>query len=364
VLPVSEVQHGMPQARGYYQLGRYLHGQNRLAEAERAYRKALEADPDYIDALNGLGAIQACRGELEQALVLFERVAKLAPAAAQSHNNLGYALYMKGRFTEAREHLRRAVELERGNAYAKANLALVAAAMTEGQTSPQPVENADASAPARVEALPPAFAAEQLLSPLAAAQVLSPELAVLPPLAAASRSRDEPQTEATVTGSRTAQLALAGDGRGDGSRRSSLTVSFPTSGEVHSLASAGGTCRTALRGACPAPFRLEVSNGNGTRGLASRLAARLTQSGQPVARVTNNPRFDVTATRIEYRSGFADSARDVNMRFTLGAQAVETRVTRPGTDVRLILGRDASGALQRLADGTSPSMDPAIVSAH
>ncbi len=264
VTPYSEVQHGMPTARAYYQLGRYFYGQGQDARAAVAFAKALAADPGYVDALNGLGATQARGGNLEEAIMTFQHVAKLAPTAAQSHNNLGYALFKSGRFDEAMTHLRRAQALERSNDYARANLALVSAALAE-----------------------------------------------------ASSDSDDARKTASSTLSDTSTAAITTADRMESPARAQMAST---------------------------PLRLEVSNGNGIRGMAGRFAARLSRDGQPVSRITNQPRFDVATTRIEYRPGFKAAALELDARFSLGATQVEARTVRQGSELRLILGHDMTAA--------------------
>lgn len=59
------------------------------AEAEAAYRKAVEIDPDKASALFNLGLLLQQRGELREAHGLYRRVVKLEPRHAWAHYQIG-----------------------------------------------------------------------------------------------------------------------------------------------------------------------------------------------------------------------------------------------------------------------------------
>jgi tetratricopeptide (TPR) repeat protein len=68
--------------------------------------------------------------------------------------------------------------------------------------------------------------------------------------------------------------------------------------------------------AAPAPTRLEVSNGNGIRGMAAAVARRLRAEGMQVVRLTNTIPFDVAVTRLEVRG-----SGEPQLRIVLGKDA-------------------------------------------
>ena len=123
-----------------------LHGQGRLAEAERLYSAILAVRPDNIDALQMLGLVKLALGQPAEALRLvsaamrvrtpspqillnhglvlnaltrhqeaiesFERAIKLKSKFAEAHNNRGAALAALGRDDEALESYRKAAALK------------------------------------------------------------------------------------------------------------------------------------------------------------------------------------------------------------------------------------------------------------
>ncbi len=86
-----------------------LNGKIQKAEAE--YRRALEADPRHIQALNDLGILLFRNPERkEEGLLFLERARLLAPSDDDVAFNLGYALLATGHPAEAVSHLKAAAE--------------------------------------------------------------------------------------------------------------------------------------------------------------------------------------------------------------------------------------------------------------
>ena len=85
---------------------------DQLTEAESAYVRALELDPNDPDALHLLGVVHHQTGRRQSAIDLLTRAATLDPAAALFHFNLAEALRTAGNHDRAAEHYRTAVSLE------------------------------------------------------------------------------------------------------------------------------------------------------------------------------------------------------------------------------------------------------------
>ncbi|HVW49509.1 MAG TPA: tetratricopeptide repeat protein [Trinickia sp.] len=105
------------------------HRDGRLADAERDYRAAIEADPVHTDALHLLGVLRHQQGRHEEAAELVGRAVALRPDDAALQLNLGNALKALGRLDGAIERFRNALSLapefplahyNLGNAYAQA----------------------------------------------------------------------------------------------------------------------------------------------------------------------------------------------------------------------------------------------------
>ena len=97
------------------EVAREHHKAGRLESAEQIYRELLESQTDRPDALHLLGMIALQRGQLEQGIDLIEQAIRLNPASPAYHSNLGEALRLRGRFEEAADAYRRALELRFDN---------------------------------------------------------------------------------------------------------------------------------------------------------------------------------------------------------------------------------------------------------
>jgi tetratricopeptide (TPR) repeat protein len=80
--------------------------QKRYDEAESAFRKVLELDPDNSSAMNYLGYMFADRNvKLEEALQLIKRALEYDPANGAYLDSLGWVYYRMDRLPEAEETL-------------------------------------------------------------------------------------------------------------------------------------------------------------------------------------------------------------------------------------------------------------------
>lgn len=96
-----------PRAETLFSAAVRCHQAGRLAEAEKAYRLALAADPSHVPAINNLG-MMASAGEKE---ALFRKALKLRPDYVDSHVNLAGALAAAGDDEGAISHYRQALLL-------------------------------------------------------------------------------------------------------------------------------------------------------------------------------------------------------------------------------------------------------------
>ena len=92
-------------------LGLVLSKRQRDAEAIICYRAALAIDPGHTPSLIGLGVSLKRKGDLQGALMSFQRAARLSPDLPQARYNLGIALAILQRPDEALDEFRRAIAL-------------------------------------------------------------------------------------------------------------------------------------------------------------------------------------------------------------------------------------------------------------
>ena len=95
---------------------------NRVADAVRAYDRAIELQPDYLDPhFNRGNALLRLQRNLE-ALASFERAIALSPRLVLAHYNRGAVLETLGRVQDAMDSYRAVLEVEPGDVQARFNL--------------------------------------------------------------------------------------------------------------------------------------------------------------------------------------------------------------------------------------------------
>jgi Flp pilus assembly protein TadD len=91
-----------------YQTGRSLLAIGDVTGAMAAFRQALVAAPQSIDALNGLGACYDRMGRYDLSRNYYDAALAIDPGAAITLNNLGYSLFLAADYTGAIPLLQRA----------------------------------------------------------------------------------------------------------------------------------------------------------------------------------------------------------------------------------------------------------------
>ena len=111
-------------AEQYFLMGSLLDDgtPERVEEAVKSYRRALEEDPDLVAALINLANIRYSRDELAEAQALYERAISLDDSYFEAHFNLGNIHHDHGRYAEAEASYRIALALN--NDYADAHFYL------------------------------------------------------------------------------------------------------------------------------------------------------------------------------------------------------------------------------------------------
>ncbi|AVR98950.1 LytR C-terminal domain-containing protein [Pseudoduganella armeniaca] len=301
-----------------YARGRDAHAAGQLPRARAAYADALRRDPAHPGAGNGLAVLLAEAGDLHGAIGRW-RALLAAPAQPSSAEqafllgNLGYALYLQGARDEAVTALEKACVLDPLQPLAWEHLAAVLETM--GQT-------------------------ERAVRMMKQARTLRDhDLRHDYAVAGAAVAQAAPQPAVPTPSLWPADLART---------------------EVHTVGAALVEVRRVAPDAPPAPapalaqagLRLEISNGNGVRGMAAAWAhdARIRAMRWDSVRLTNTRPFGVRVTRIEYGDGGAAVAQVLSQRLGLGspqALAGAGSADLPGAagvDLRLVLGHDRRAA--------------------
>src|SRR5690606_6997096 len=121
-------------------------------------------DPNYVEALNGLGVAYGRSGRYAEAVEAFRSALASGPGAAHVLNNLGYAQMRLGRLHEAASALARSIELDPSNGRTRENLDLLALARERATMARAP---APASALAQAPALAPQAPSQAVQAPAA-----------------------------------------------------------------------------------------------------------------------------------------------------------------------------------------------------
>jgi tetratricopeptide (TPR) repeat protein len=99
--------------------------ENRLGEAKGCFSRALKLDPDYVDALIGLGQVETREGDAESARKRFETAIEIDPHRTQAHFSLGSVLQIMDRTDSALAEYFRALECEPNHAEASRCIAAI-----------------------------------------------------------------------------------------------------------------------------------------------------------------------------------------------------------------------------------------------
>ncbi|HEX8927032.1 MAG TPA: tetratricopeptide repeat protein [Terriglobales bacterium] len=102
-----------PEEKDYvnFLAGSIYERQKKYEQAEESFRKVIASDPRNASALNYLGYMLADRGtRLEEALSLIKRAVSIEPQNYAYLDSLGWAYFKLGRYDQAEENLRKALE--------------------------------------------------------------------------------------------------------------------------------------------------------------------------------------------------------------------------------------------------------------
>jgi len=313
---VLDVRHSRETPEMYYELGRYYQAQSRYDNAAKAYERALALRSDYEEATNALATTYAMQGRYDLAIEKLQAAIEQSPQAAYLHNNLGYVYYMQGRYSEAIDALQTALRLERANALALRNLGLVQAAAGGGEKPSAAV----------------AHAGETALGAMPDRKRVSDAPAVKGDVQQNGPPR--PQTPASGTsetiGANIDIVPLA-PSIYELRERPQVPTTAPASGQL--LAKVRGPISPVKA------FRLEVSNSNGTSGMARRVAAALKRGGMNPVRLTNQRPWQ-GRTEIQYSEGYALEGAALTRLLGQEAALIQNDRLRRDINVRIVLGKD------------------------
>ena len=108
----------------YFLMGKCNRESSQFDAAEKDFKKALEIDPEFAPAHDGLGLLYDLTGKKEAAQEQYQKAIALNPARHDFYNNLGFSQLLTGKYVEAKSNLLKSLALQPGFTKAEANLAL------------------------------------------------------------------------------------------------------------------------------------------------------------------------------------------------------------------------------------------------
>lgn len=312
-----------------YLLGRQQHLASRFPAAIDAYQAALRADPQHLNATNGLATLYAEQGDLQKAIKLWQELTRTAAAGhgtAFLYSNLGYAYLLNGDYRQAIAALERACVLDPLNHRAWRHLGSALEKLGQGERAQLMYQQAGT------------LEQHDLTADYALARrsgVVAPEVAAGAPAAPDGWA----VTEVRQTGSGMFVLRRAAPGPSAPVAAAMPAMPEPAAAPVDGDEAAVTEAETLAVEAPPAATaRLEIRNGNGVTGMARRLARKMGDASLRVIRLSNEKGFNVEHTRVEYHGAFRDAATRLADRF--GGASVHEMADANAADVRLVIGRD------------------------
>ena len=128
--------------------GDWLRGEGRRAEALNAYRRAVEAKGDFVEAIIVLASMLMEEGVADEAGTVLEKLVALDTSSFHAHNYLGMARHQAGDRSAARISFLRALELNADHVETLINMSVLEWEEGEGDAAVDFLERAAALEPA------------------------------------------------------------------------------------------------------------------------------------------------------------------------------------------------------------------------
>ncbi|HBG17954.1 MAG TPA: hypothetical protein DDY32_01360 [Desulfobulbaceae bacterium] len=339
-----------------YRLGLHYQQMGEYDKAISEFTKALRFDSSYCKAFNGIAMTYDLQKRCEPAHNSYEQAIQCDPGEAYVYNNYACSSLLCGSYGKGMELLQKAESLAASDIRIKNNLRIAQTIAIRENLSgylvsenlPQPVATDGApSIAAQDVALPdpvPTIPDENAMN-VVPSQEVSEMVTDNPP------ARDEIATESSA---REIFPALPQTAKTD----------IPSAANKEIIAVA----TPAIPSPEPIKVAIEVSNGNGTSGMAKRSADFLRGLGFTVRSVTNAKDFRFEESVIYYKEEHLQAAKDLAAVIP-GAQNLEKveSMAKPSIGVRVLLGRDLASIrfpddYSELADyRRSEQLQPAVV---
>jgi tetratricopeptide (TPR) repeat protein len=116
-ISIKRLNHKVPgKAAKEYEKGTHLRDKHKFEQALSHFQKALEIDPEFVEAANDIGATYADLKRVADAQAAFEKTIKIDPQYWSGYFNLAVMYMVRGEFADGERAARRATDLNRSNA--------------------------------------------------------------------------------------------------------------------------------------------------------------------------------------------------------------------------------------------------------
>lgn len=132
------------EARRFYNDALEFGRQGLDREAEQAYLKAIEMDPQYCDAMDNVGRLFRRKGDIKQAITWYNRSIAVKPDNVVAHQNLAVAYRFLGDADRALSEYQWLVGNDSGNPEGYYGLGLIYLEMGQPAAAIKPLERAEA----------------------------------------------------------------------------------------------------------------------------------------------------------------------------------------------------------------------------
>ena len=114
IVTLHELSHQVPaKARKEYEKASNAMAKGDVTVAIECFKRAAAIDPEFSDAINGLGTMYLHQGYIGRAIEEFARAILVDPQAAAPYYNLAIAYLRQGRYIDGERVARRVVDLDR-----------------------------------------------------------------------------------------------------------------------------------------------------------------------------------------------------------------------------------------------------------
>jgi tetratricopeptide (TPR) repeat protein len=338
--------------KAYSSMGVSYHLLKDHPHAVECYQNALELDPHLDYAENNLGYSYLLQGNQEEAISAFQRAIALNAKENRFHNNLGLAYAMNGQLEKSLE------EFKLGGDASKAHFNVAQFYYKKGL---YPLAQFHYSTALTLD---PSFAHARL-----ALKAVNALMRILKPEALTSETKEEHTSEPFAFGQMEPEpppsfvsfvtsdtppvskhLHDTGADLNDQTGSEAIDSQgrmVPTESQIEKpepqteISSLHDSHLKGKEAMALKRFGIEVSNGNGTTGMARKMRDYLETRELEVSRLTNANHFNYRVSKIYYQEGYQEAASHLAGQLpALDGMEETKRFDRPNIKIKLLIGKD------------------------